>query len=73
MSELYEQLKTPYITFQAGVDKLVDSFAGLDLEEVSPSPDKTTIFCETMWHAVYQEEEVEGVAAIAADWLKKRL
>lgn len=52
VSELYTLMKTPYITFQAGTEKLVDTFAGLDLEEISPSPDKTTIFIETMWHAV---------------------
>jgi len=45
ISRLYNLFNIPYITFQAGVDKSVDTFAALDLEELSPSNDKTTIYC----------------------------
>lgn len=31
VSQLYKDFSTPYILFQAGVDKLVDPFAPLDL------------------------------------------
>jgi hypothetical protein len=33
VSTEYHQLKTPYILFQSGSDKLVDVFAPLDLEK----------------------------------------
>lgn len=55
ISAEYHLLNTPYILFQGGTDKLVDPFAPLDLEEASPSRDKTTLYCEEMWHAVYIE------------------
>ena len=62
ISQQFKELKTPYIIFQAGVDKMVDPFAPLDLEESCQSPDKTTIYCENMWHSVLAEEEIEGIA-----------
>ena len=31
VSEQYKEFKTPYILFQAGVEKMVDPFAPLDL------------------------------------------
>ena len=31
VSQLYKEFSTPYILFQAGIDKLVDPFAPLDL------------------------------------------
>jgi alpha-beta hydrolase superfamily lysophospholipase len=56
VSLLYKQLNTPYILFQAGVEKLVDPFAPLDLEDECQVKDKTTLYCENMWHAVMGEE-----------------
>ena len=49
----YHLLTTPYILFQGGVDKMIDPFAPLDLEELSPGKDKTTLYCEGMWHALH--------------------
>lgn len=41
------------MVFQAGVDKLVDPFAPLDLERACKSKDKTTIYMKDMWHSIY--------------------
>lgn len=54
----YGLLKSPYICFQGGIDKFVDPFAPLDLEEQSPSLDKTTLYSEDMWHSLYGELEI---------------
>ena len=56
VSGLFSELVTPYILFQAGVEKMVDPFAPLELEEVCKTKDKTTVYCEYMWHAVMGEE-----------------
>lgn len=48
----YKNLSTPYIIFQGGIDKIVDPFGPLELEEKCKSKDKTTIYCEHMWHDV---------------------
>jgi acylglycerol lipase len=53
ISTQYHLLTTPYILFQGGVDKMIDPFAPLDLEETSPGKDKTTLYCEGMWHALH--------------------
>jgi esterase/lipase len=45
VSEQFKQLTVPYIIFQSGVEKMVDPFAALDLEEMSQTKDKTTIYC----------------------------
>ncbi len=45
VSQLFKDFKIPYIMFQAGVDKMVDPFAPLDLEESCQSVDKTTVYC----------------------------
>ncbi len=58
ISEEYHKLKTPYILFQSGSDKLVDVFAPLDLEKKCMTDDKITIYCKDMWHSVYSEEEI---------------
>lgn len=58
ISNEYHLLKSPYICFQGGTDKFVDPFAPLDLEEQSPSTDKTTLYSEDMWHSVYSEIEI---------------
>lgn len=58
ISTEYHLLKSPYICFQGGTDKSTDPFAPLDLEEQSPSPDKTTLYSEEMWHLVYGEMEI---------------
>jgi hypothetical protein len=55
VSTEYHLLITPYILFQGGTDKAVDPFAALDLEDVSPSKDKTTLYYEKMWHAIHTE------------------
>ena len=52
---------------------MVDPFAPLELEEVCKSKDKTTIYCEHMWHAVMGEEEIEGIAWKTGEWLKERI
>lgn len=49
----YSKLETPYLLFQSGVDKLVDPFAPLDLENECKTADKTTIYCRDMWHSVF--------------------
>lgn len=56
VSQLFKDFSSPYILFQAGVDKMVDPFAPLDLEEICQSKDKTTVYCEDMWHSVFAEE-----------------
>lgn len=58
VSQMFHLFDCPYIIFQAGVDKSVDLFAGLDLEEMSPSKDKKTVYCPKMWHAAFSEEEI---------------
>ena len=73
VSHMYDQLTVPYITFQAGLDKLVDTFAALDLEEQSPSKDKTTVYCETAWHFLAIEEEIKGIALQTSYWLNYRI
>ena len=45
VSSSFELFKTPYIVFEGLVDKIVDLFAPLDLEELSASEDKTTVYC----------------------------
>ena len=49
---------------------MVDPFAPLDLEEECQTKDKTTIYCDKMWHAVMAEEEIEGIAWKTGEWLK---
>ena len=73
LSQRYSELSIPYITFQAGVDKQVDTFAALDLEEQSPSPDKTTVYCEEAWHFLIYEKDIEGITEQTAMWLKQRI
>lgn len=52
----YNLFDTPYILFQAGVDKLVDPFAPLDLEKACKTKDKTTIYMKDMWHSIFNEK-----------------
>jgi alpha-beta hydrolase superfamily lysophospholipase len=59
--------------FQAGVDKLVDPFAPLDLEKACKTKDKTTVYMKDMWHSIFYEEKIEHVVDISIIWLKKRL
>lgn len=73
VSQLFPKLAVPYIIFQSGVEKMVDPFAALDLEEESPSTDKTTVYCEKMWHSVFGEEEIEGIAWQTGEWLNQRI
>lgn len=49
----YHLFEASYIAFQAGVDKLVDPFAPLDLERACRSKDKTTVYMKDMWHSIY--------------------
>ena len=51
---------------------MVDPFAPLDLLELSPSKDKTTLYYENLWHAVFYEEEIEDIAYKIGEWVKKR-
>jgi acylglycerol lipase len=51
----FSEFTAPYILFQGGVDKIVDVFGPLDLEEKCKSKDKTTIYCENMWHDAMNE------------------
>ena len=48
----YDKLELPYIVIQGAVDKLADPFAPIDLENKSPSKDKTTIIAKEMWHTI---------------------
>ena len=73
ISQQYSQLSHPYITFQAGVDKFVDTFAGLDLEKESPSPDKTTVYCTEGWHVLLADLTGEGITRMVGEWLKQRI
>jgi alpha-beta hydrolase superfamily lysophospholipase len=73
VSELYHEFDSNYILFQAGVDKLVDLFAPLDLEKQCKSKDKTTIYCKDMWHSVFMEDEIDEIWSICVDWLIKRI
>jgi hypothetical protein len=50
---LFSAFSLPYLVVQSGIEKVIDPFAVLDLEERSPSPDKTSIFIPTMWHALF--------------------
>lgn len=68
----YHLFETPYILFQAGVDKLVDPFAPLDLEKSCKAKDKTTIYMKDMWHSIYMEEEIKHVVDLAIEWLSLR-
>lgn len=73
MESYFDKFSSPYIVFQPGVEKYIDVFASLDLEEASPSKDKTTVYCENMWHAAFYEEEICGIAWQTAQWLKARI
>ena len=68
----YHLFETPYILFQAGIDKMVDPFAPLDLEKACKAKDKTTIYMKEMWHSIYWEEEIKHVVDLAIDWLAQR-
>lgn len=67
--KMYKQLTTPYLLVQSGCDKLVDPFACLDLEQQSPSKDKTTVIINDMWHAVWFDDHVYDVIKIIDEWL----
>lgn len=66
-------MDTPYILFQAGVDKLIDPFAPLDLQKNCKTKDKTTIYIKDMWHSIFYEKEYEDIVEMSAEWLKTRL
>lgn len=53
LSSALSKIIVPFIIFQGTDDKLVDLFGPLDLEEQSPSKDKTTVYFRGMWHNVY--------------------
>lgn len=61
---MYSKLMSPYLVVQSGTDKLVDPFACLDLERLSPSQDKTTVIINGMWHAVWFDDHVYDVIRI---------
>jgi alpha-beta hydrolase superfamily lysophospholipase len=61
------------VLFQAGVDKLVDPFAPLDLERACRTKDKTTIYMKDMWHSIYMEEGIKHVVDLALEWLQQRI
>lgn len=63
-TRLFKQLNSPYLLIQSGSDKLVDPFACLDLEKVSPSSDKTIVIIHGMWHAVWFDDHVYDVIRI---------
>ena len=63
----------PYLVVQSGSDKIVDPFACLDLEEVSPSKDKTTVIIGDMWHAVWFDDHVYDVIQIVEEWILERV
>lgn len=69
----FEKVTTPFLCLAAGVEKLLDPFAALDLEERSPAEDKRVIYCEEMWHVVTEEADVVGLAWHCAEWLKERV
>lgn len=73
IEQLYHEFDTPYVLFQAGVDKLVDPFAPLDLERSCKSKDKTTVYMKDMWHSIYMEEGIKHVVDLALDWLRQRI
>ncbi len=51
---------------------MVDPFAVLDMDMVSPSKDKTTYFCKDMWHAAFAEPEIDEIIEITAEWIRNR-
>jgi acylglycerol lipase len=69
----YNRLETPYLLFQGGRDKVVDPFACVDLENESPSKDKTTVIYKEMWHEIPYEPEYEEICHLSAKWLKLRV
>jgi alpha-beta hydrolase superfamily lysophospholipase len=71
--KLYKEMTSPYLLIQSGTDKLVDPFACLDLEKVSPSQDKTTVIIHGMWHAVWFDDHVYDVIRIVEEWLEERI
>lgn len=73
LEKKYEKFNHPFILIQSGVDKMVDPFLALDLEEQCSSKDKTVIYCKDMWHAIFGEEEIEDIVPIVSNWLEKRL
>ena len=69
----YSNFMTPYLMIQSGSDKLVDPFAALDLEKLSPSRDKTTVIIYDMWHAIWLDDYVGDVTGIMQEWLEERI
>jgi esterase/lipase len=75
-SEIFASLElitTPFLCLAAGVEKLVDPFAALELGERSRAEDKRVVYCEDMWHVMTEEEQIDGVGWHCAHWLKERL
>ncbi len=46
------------------MDKLIDPFIAIDLKNVSPSKDKTTVIIHDMWHNVWLDDKKEDVMGI---------
>ena len=69
----YSNFTTPYLLIQSGNDKLVDPFACLDLEHLSPSQDKTTVLIYDMWHAIWLDDYAHDVIQIMEEWLEVRI
>jgi alpha-beta hydrolase superfamily lysophospholipase len=69
----YSKFSTPYLVIQSGKDKLVDPFACLDLEELSPALDKTTVIIYDMWHAIWLDDHATDAIMIMQEWLEERV
>ncbi|KAM3131417.1 hypothetical protein pb186bvf_016489 [Paramecium bursaria] len=71
--DLYNQLRTPWLCVQGGLDKLVDPDLAEELHIKSPAEDKTVLYYDNMWHDVWHEEEIYDILPKVVEWVRLRL
>ena len=66
---LMKSVKTPFITFHSRNDTFTDPEGSELLVEYASVTDKSLVYCDTMWHALMQEDGKEEIVKQIIDWL----
>ena len=69
---LMRGVRTPFITFHSRNDTFTDPEGSELLVEFAAAEDKSLVYCDSMWHALMQEDGKEDVARQIIAWLDKR-
>lgn len=70
---MFEQLRTPYLLYMGGVEKVVDPFLAVDLDRQAQCTDKTTVAIKDMWHSIWRSDEMLFIAPNTQEWILRRL